>query len=83
MGKCAYWYRGTLPRVHLLGELRAIDGGKRDRAKRLSNARIVECKCGSRTMIEVRTGIAVAKDGKVVHRGTRGLKCAQCGVVVE
>ena len=66
-----------------MAELRAIDGGKRDRAKRLSSARIVECKCGSRTMIEVRTGIAVAKDGKVVHRGTRGLKCAHCGAIVE
>jgi hypothetical protein len=67
-----------------VAELRAIDGGKRDRAKRLANARIVECRaCGGRSVIEVRTGVAVAKDGKIVHRGTRGLKCAQCGAVVE
>lgn len=66
-----------------MGELRSIDGGKHARAKRLANARIVECKCGSRTMIEARTGIAVAKDGKIVHRGTRALKCAACGAMVE
>lgn len=74
-----------MPRPHYVtvGDLRAIDGGKRDRAKRLANARIVECRCGSRSMIEFRTGVAVAKDGKIVHRGTRGLKCATCGAVVE
>lgn len=66
-----------------MAELRAIDGGKRDRAKRIAGARIVECKCGSRSLIEVRTGVAVGKDGKIVHRGTRSLKCATCGASVE
>ena len=34
-------------------------------------------------MIEVRMGIAAGKDGKIVSRGTRGWKCAQCGEIVE
>lgn len=67
-----------------MAELRSIDGGKRGRAKRLAGAHIIECrKCGGRAMIEVRMGIAAGKDGKIVSRGTRGWKCAQCGEIVE
>lgn len=50
-----------------MGELTAIRGGK---AKELAKARILECSCGSRTMIEVRVGVAVNRYGKEVHRGT-------------
>jgi hypothetical protein len=66
-----------------MAELRSIDGGKRDRAKRLANAQILTCSCGSRAMIEVRVGIARAKDGKVIFRGTRMWQCAQCGKLAE
>jgi DNA-directed RNA polymerase subunit RPC12/RpoP len=63
-----------------MGELRAIRGGK---PKALATARVLECQCGSRSLIEVRVGVAVDKHGKVVHRGTLVRKCAQCGRLVE
>lgn len=65
-----------------MGDLKAIRGGK---PKALAHARIIECPppCGSRTMIEVRVGIAVDKYGKVIHRGTLMRKCAQCGKYVD
>lgn len=63
-----------------MGELKAIRGGK---AKELAKARILECACGSRTMIEVRVGVALSRHGKVIHRGTPMHKCATCGKLVE
>ena len=57
--------------------LRAITGGKR--AKAMAEARILQCPCGSREVIETRTGVVLGKDGKVIHRGTLGRKCAACG----
>lgn len=50
----------------------------------MAEARILECsKCLSRHMVEVRVGIAVGKDGKVIHRGTLVRQCAKCGELVE
>lgn len=63
-----------------MGELTAIRGGK---AKELAKARILECSCGSRTMIEVRVGVAVNRYGKVVHRGTLMHQCATCGKLIQ
>jgi hypothetical protein len=56
--------------------LRAIDGGKR--AKAMAEASILQCPCGSREVIETRTGVVLGKDGKVIHRGTLGRICAHC-----
>lgn len=61
-------------------ELRAIRGGK---PKAMAEARILECQCGSRSVIETRTGVAVDKKGKVIHRGVLVRKCADCGRVIE
>lgn len=56
--------------------LRAIVGNK---PQRLAEARILQCPCGSREVVETRTGVLLGKDGKVIHRGTLGRKCAACG----
>lgn len=61
-------------------ELRAIRGGK---PKAMAEARILQCPCGSRSVVEVRVGVAVDKAGKVIHRGTLTRQCAQCGRVIE
>ena len=67
-----------------MGKLTAIQGGKTEaRAKALAAARIIECACGSRTLIETRTGVAVDRHNRVVHRGTLMRKCAFCGKLVE
>ena len=61
--------------------LRVIDGGKK--AKRLAEARILECPCGNRTFVEARTGILLDKQGKTLHKGTLTRVCANCGRVSE
>lgn len=61
-------------------DLRAIRGNK---PKALAEARILQCPCGSRSVVEVRVGVAVDKAGKVIHRGTLTRKCADCGMVIE
>ena len=58
-------------------ELRSIRGGKR--VKAMAEARILECPCGSRTFTEARTGVALDKQGKTIHRGTLTRICAHCG----
>lgn len=65
-----------------MAELRSIRGNK---PKAMAKARILECPppCGSRTLIEVRVGVAVDKSGKTIHRGTLVRRCAQCGRTVE
>jgi DNA-directed RNA polymerase subunit RPC12/RpoP len=65
-----------------MAELRSIRGNK---PKAMAAARILECPppCGSRTLIEVRCGVAVDKYGKVIHRGTLMRKCAHCGKFVD
>ena len=60
--------------------LRAITGSK---PKALAEARILQCPCGSRTIIEARVGVAVDKRGKTIHRGALVRTCAACGKVVE
>lgn len=57
--------------------LRIIDGSKK--AKRIAEARILECSCGCRTFVEARTGILLDKGGKVVHKGTLTRHCTACG----
>ena len=65
-----------------MSNLTPIRGSK---PKAMAAARILECPppCGSRSVVEVRVGVAVDKAGKVVHRGTLVRKCAQCGRAVE
>lgn len=63
-----------------MAELRAIRGA---RPEALAQARIVQCTCGSRTVREVRIGIAKDKNGRVIHRGTPALKCDDCGKLIE
>jgi hypothetical protein len=63
-----------------MADLRAIRGNK---PKALAEARILQCPCGSRTVIEARVGVAVDKQGKTIHRGTLVRTCAGCGRVVE
>jgi hypothetical protein len=61
--------------------LRVIDGGKK--AKRMAEARILECECTCRTFVEARTGILIDKDGKVVHKGALTRHCVSCGKLVN
>lgn len=63
-----------------MGDLKAIRGGK---PKELAKARILECRCGSRKLIEARVGVAVDKNGRTIHRGTLVRQCLKCGEVVE
>lgn len=62
-------------------DLRVIDGGKK--AKRIAEAKILECVCGCRTFVEARTGILQDKDGNVVHKGTLTRHCVSCGKLVS
>ena len=62
-------------------DLRVIDGSKK--AKRIAEAKILECSCGCRTFVEARTGILIDKDGKVVHNGTLTRHCVSCGKMVS
>jgi hypothetical protein len=57
-------------------DLKAIRGNK---PKAMAEARILECACGCRTFVEVRTGVAVNDKGKVIHKGTPTLVCTECG----
>ena len=61
--------------------LRVIDGGKK--ARRLAEARILECPCGNRTFVEARTGILIDKEGRVVHKGTLTRHCTACGKLIS
>lgn len=60
--------------------LKAIKGGK---PEQLAQARILQCKCGSRSLIETRTGVAVGPKGNVIHRGTVVYRCAECKEIVQ
>ena len=59
-----------------MADLHAIRGNK---PKALAEARILQCACGSRRVREERVGVAVGKDGKVIHRGTLVRVCGACG----
>ena len=48
----------------------------RQRIKSATSACIIECRCGSRTVIEVKTGVLL-QSGKI-KGGTRQLLCAAC-----
>lgn len=61
--------------------LHVIDGSKK--AKRLAEARILECECTCRTFVEARTGILLDKDGKVIHKGTLTRHCVSCGKIAQ
>lgn len=61
-------------------DLRAIRGNK---PKALSEARILQCPCGSRRVREERVGVAVDAQGKVIHRGTLVRVCGACGKEVQ
>ncbi len=63
-----------------MSTLKAIQGNK---PKQLAQARILQCKCGSRSLIETRTGVAVGAKGNIIHRGTVVYRCADCGKAVQ
>jgi len=63
-----------------MADLHAIRGKK---PKAMAEARILQCPCGSRTFAEVRTGVAVDKQGRVIHRGTLVRICVECKRVAE
>jgi len=60
--------------------LKAIRGGT---PEQLAKARVLECRCGSRTVIEARVGVAIDKKGRTVHRGTLVRICLKCREIVE
>lgn len=62
-----------------MAELRAIDGGKKDRAKALAQARVLECSCGSRRVRDEYVGRLIGKNGRIVHKGAVIMVCGQCG----
>lgn len=66
-----------------MAEIRSIDGGRKARAKTVAEARILECKCGSRRIRDEYVGRMVGKSGRVVHKGTKVAVCGQCGNIIE
>lgn len=63
-----------------MSNLKAIKGSK---PEQLARGRILTCKCGSRSLIETRTGVAVGPKGNVIHRGTVVYRCMDCGAIVQ
>lgn len=63
-----------------MADLRAIRGNK---PKALAEARILECPCGSRRIVEQRVGVAVDAKGKTIHRGTLVRVCGVCGKQID
>lgn len=67
-----------------ISKIRAIDGGKKQRAKTMAGAYIVECpKCTSRRIRDEYVGRVIGRSGKVVHKGTHIIVCGQCGHLIE